>query len=123
MSLINNVLSDPFFNTAGFGTTGNWGGGGVGNITGDMLGFPGFDFGGGGLSSMGNLNRPLMSTLRPTLGNVAGATNWRMSMDILDTDKEYIVLAEVPGVPKDKIHVTIENNILYIQCEKQQPLV
>ncbi len=45
---------------------------------------------------------------------------WSPRVDISETDDEYIVRAEVPGVSKDDIKVTIKENVLTISGEKKQ---
>lgn len=45
---------------------------------------------------------------------------WSPRVDISETDDEYIVRAEVPGVSKDDIKVTIKDNVLTISGEKKQ---
>jgi len=47
-------------------------------------------------------------------------TTWSPRVDISETDDEYIVRAEVPGVSKDDIKVTIKDNVLTISGEKKQ---
>ncbi len=37
------------------------------------------------------------------------------AVDIEEDDKSYMVRAELPGVHKDDVHVTIENNVLTIK--------
>lgn len=41
-------------------------------------------------------------------------------MDITEADKEYVVKAEIPGVKKDDIHVSIEGNMVSISAEVKQ---
>ncbi len=45
---------------------------------------------------------------------------WSPRVDISETDDEYIVRAEVPGVSKDDVKVTIKENVLTISGEKKQ---
>eukprot|EP01034_Spumella_vulgaris_P030182 gene30182-37351_t len=96
MSLMSTFVNDPFF---------------ASDIT--------------GLNSDPFLNRRLLSSgLIPSTGGVrstVGGMVFKMSVDVLDGDKEYIVMAELPGVPKDKVDVMIENNVLTIKAEKIQP--
>jgi len=41
------------------------------------------------------------------------------AVDIEESDKAYLVRAELPGVHKDDVHVVIENNVLTIKGEKR----
>jgi len=44
--------------------------------------------------------------------------DWMPAVDIEEDDKSYMVRAELPGVHKDDVHVTIDNNVLTIKGEK-----
>jgi len=46
--------------------------------------------------------------------------DWMPSVDISETDKAYLVKAEIPGVSKDDVKVTIEDGMLTIQGERKQ---
>jgi Molecular chaperone (small heat shock protein) len=48
--------------------------------------------------------------------------DWMPAVDIEEDDKSYMVRAELPGVHKDDVHVTIENNVLTIKGEKKLKL-
>lgn len=41
-------------------------------------------------------------------------------MDVTEADKEYLVKAEIPGVKKDDIHVSIDGNMVSISAEVKQ---
>jgi HSP20 family protein len=45
--------------------------------------------------------------------------DWMPAVDIEESDKAYLVRAELPGVHKDDVHVVIENNVLTIKGEKR----
>ncbi len=44
-----------------------------------------------------------------------------ISMDVAESDSEMVVLAEVPGVKKDDLKVTLQEGVLTISGEKKQP--
>ncbi len=46
--------------------------------------------------------------------------DWSPSVDVAETKDEIVVKAEIPGVSKDDIDLTIENNRLMISGEKRQ---
>lgn len=48
-----------------------------------------------------------------------GLTTWAPRVDITEDDKEYIVEAELPGMKKDEVKVTIENGVLSISGERK----
>jgi len=47
-------------------------------------------------------------------------TDWTPSVDISETDQAYLVKAEIPGVNKEDVKVTIQNGLLGIQGERRQ---
>ncbi len=53
--------------------------------------------------------------LAPSWGAVEGEP--RIKMDVTETDKEYTVKADIPGVSKEDIKVTIEGNQVSISVE------
>jgi HSP20 family protein len=48
------------------------------------------------------------------------APEWRPSADISETDKEYLIRAELPAVKKEDVKVTVENGVITIQGERKQ---
>jgi len=45
---------------------------------------------------------------------------WTPAVDIAEHDEQYLVKVELPGVNKDDVKITLENNILTIRGEKKQ---
>ncbi len=45
---------------------------------------------------------------------------WSPSADISETDKEYLVRAELPAVKKDDVKVTVDGGMLKIEGERKQ---
>ncbi len=45
--------------------------------------------------------------------------DWTPSADISETDTEYLIKAEIPGVKKEDVKVTIQDGILTIQGERK----
>jgi HSP20 family protein len=57
----------------------------------------------------------------PRVGLEEGAKlEWRPSTDISETDKEYLIRAELPAVKKEDVKVTLESGVLTIQGERKQ---
>lgn len=46
--------------------------------------------------------------------------DWAPSVDISETDAAYLVRAEIPGVKKEDVEVTIQDGMLTIQGERKQ---
>jgi HSP20 family protein len=46
--------------------------------------------------------------------------DWSPRVDIAETDKAFVIKAEIPEVNKDDVKVTIDNGVLKIQGERKQ---
>lgn len=47
-------------------------------------------------------------------------TDWAPACDIVETDKTYQIQAELPGVNKDDVHVTLADGVLTIQGQRRE---
>lgn len=61
---------------------------------------------------------------RPAASGAAGhemmkVADWIPSVDISETDKAYLIKAEIPEVKKEDVKVTVDNGILTIQGERK----
>jgi len=45
---------------------------------------------------------------------------WSPTCDVTETDKEVIVHADLPGVPKENINIEVKDNVLTISGERKQ---
>ena len=50
----------------------------------------------------------------------AGTYNWAPSVDISETDNKFEVRAELPGIAKGDLHVSVKDNLLTLRGEKRQ---
>ena len=48
------------------------------------------------------------------------AGEWAPRVDIVETDKEFIIKAEIPEVNKDDVKVKVDNGVLMISGERKQ---
>jgi HSP20 family protein len=48
------------------------------------------------------------------------AIEWTPSVDISETDTEFLIRAELPAVKKEDVHVTIDDRMLTISGERRQ---
>lgn len=71
------------------------------------------------LSIQREMNR-LFDTFARGDEEVSGLSMWTPAVDIAERDDEYLVRMELPGVRKEDVRITIENNILTIRGEKKQ---
>jgi HSP20 family protein len=51
---------------------------------------------------------------------VMTVADWIPTVDISETEAEYAIQAELPGVKKEDVRVTLENGVLTIQGERRQ---
>ncbi|WP_131782010.1 Hsp20/alpha crystallin family protein [Legionella gresilensis] len=45
-------------------------------------------------------------------------STWAPSVDIKEDKNQFVVIADIPGVNKEDIHISLENNLLTIQGER-----
>ena len=50
---------------------------------------------------------------------VAGNGSLMPSMDISETDKEFVITAELPGLERKDVEISLEDNVLIIRGEKK----
>ena len=55
----------------------------------------------------------------PFLDEALPLTNWVPACDIYETDKDIVVKAELPGLKKEDVFVSIENNVLMLRGERK----
>ena len=51
--------------------------------------------------------------------NAPSMPDWSPAADISETDKEYLVKAELPGVKRDDVKVNLEDGVLTIEGERK----
>ncbi len=51
--------------------------------------------------------------------NFISEPSWIPSMDVVENEKEFLVTVELPGMKKEDINVSMENNILTIEGERK----
>ena len=66
------------------------------------------------------MNRMFDGFFRGTGDEDYTLSSWTPAVDIAEHDDEYLVKVELPGVNKDDVKLTLENNILTIRGEKKQ---
>lgn len=48
------------------------------------------------------------------------AGDWSPRVDIVELDDEFRIQADIPGVDKDNVHVTVENGVLTLKGERKR---
>lgn len=72
----------------------------------------------------GNLFRFYSPFLAPRRASTdVDAYKWTPSVDVSETEAGFEVRAELPGVAKDDLHVSIKDNLLTLSGEKRQEKV
>jgi HSP20 family protein len=62
----------------------------------------------------------LLDDFEPFFGvNLLSSPAWTPAVDIRETKECYLFDVEVPGIDKDKIHVSVEDDVLTISGEKE----
>jgi len=65
------------------------------------------------------LNRVFDFPLAPFAEETLPLTKWVPACDIYETEREIVVKAELPGLKKEDVSVSIENNLLTIHGERK----
>jgi HSP20 family protein len=50
---------------------------------------------------------------------VSGAGDWAPAVDILETDREIVIKAELPGVEAKDVFVSLDNNVLTLRGDRK----
>ena len=66
------------------------------------------------------LNRFFGTWTRPYEKEALKLAEWAPAVDIQETEKEYLVKAELPEVNKEDVKVTVEEGVLTLQGERKQ---
>jgi len=57
---------------------------------------------------------------RLALEGTSGKVEWAPSADISETEKEYVIRAELPAVKKEDVQVTLDDGMITIKGERKQ---
>ena len=71
------------------------------------------------LACQDDMNRMIESFFKPTQAE-SPATGWVPAVDVRETESDFLVRTELPGVPKEEIKINLVNNTLTIRGEKKQ---
>ena len=65
-----------------------------------------------------NRMAPALTRWRGEIDGNGKAVQWSPTADISETDREYVVRAELPGVPRKDVKVTVEDGVLTLSGER-----
>jgi HSP20 family protein len=74
----------------------------------------------GEMDSLFNRLMPAMLSRSRFATSNGGTAEWAPSADISETDKEYLIRAELPAVKKDDVKVTVGDGMITIEGERKQ---
>lgn len=75
------------------------------------------------MSLMSEVNKMIEQALRPinkTDSSYIETSQWIPAIDIKEDKKHFVILADLPGVDKNNINISMENNILTIKGSRPQ---
>ncbi len=55
----------------------------------------------------------------PTGGNGGGARRWTPAMDLLETEDEFVLRADLPGLSESDVNIELEDNVLTVSGERK----
>ena len=75
------------------------------------------------LSTMQNEMNRLFGTFfdspTPRSGRRAFVRSWIPAMDVVENENEYVLRADLPGVPEQDVHIELDENVLTISGERK----
>lgn len=61
----------------------------------------------------------MINTFWGSPGARNGSTAWQPRVDIIENDDGFALFAELPGMSREDINVTVKDNVLYLEGEKR----
>ncbi len=55
----------------------------------------------------------------PAGGGGGGARRWTPAMDLLETEDEFVLRADLPGLSESDVHIELEDNVLTLSGERK----
>lgn len=59
------------------------------------------------------------SPSQATQGGDSAIVRWLPPMDLVETDEDYVLHADLPGLSEDDVHIELEDNVLTISGERK----
>lgn len=53
-------------------------------------------------------------------GDLTASKSWNPACEVRETDSEYVVRAEIPGIPKEQIKIELDQGVLTISGERKE---
>jgi len=71
------------------------------------------------LSGLDHPLRNLGKSINRRFRDIGQMLDWNPTADIVETNDAYVINAEMPGVPKDQIKISLDHNILTLSGERK----
>ncbi len=55
----------------------------------------------------------------PGAAGNGGARRWTPAMDLLETDEQFVLRADLPGMSESDVHIELEDNVLTVSGERR----
>src|SRR3954451_21491407 len=55
----------------------------------------------------------------PTSGNANGLRRWVPPMDLVETDEQFVLRADLPGLSEDDVSIELEDNVITVSGERK----
>jgi HSP20 family protein len=55
----------------------------------------------------------------PNAGTVGSARRWMPAMDLLETDEDFVLRADLPGMSESDVNIELEDNVLTLSGERK----
>jgi HSP20 family protein len=55
----------------------------------------------------------------PTTGNGGSFRRWIPAMDLVETENDFVLKADLPGLSEDEVNIEVEDNVLTISGERK----
>lgn len=55
----------------------------------------------------------------PTATGEEASSGWAPAIEISETDKEYLLRAELPGIPRDDVRISVDEGVLTLSGERR----
>lgn len=70
-------------------------------------------------SLQSEMNRLFSSFFEPYPADAPAGRRWVPAMDLVERDDEYVLQADLPGIPESEVHVEVEDGVLTISGERR----
>ena len=70
-------------------------------------------------SEMNRLFNTFFDSADPGTGGGTALRRWIPAMDLVETEQDFVLRADLPGVPEEDVNIELEDNVLTISGERK----